>query len=145
MKMEKFLRRGVLTATLFTLVMFLPVNAYAVGENPGELGTPTISLVSTTTSTDTTRVRIIVRGGSDGCGAYNISLFVPSEGKTDRPVATARGDALRPGRSRTHFLTVNLRHNPASTHVIAGFVSWGPDAQVPIPEIRIRDADLHRR
>ncbi|NTV17367.1 MAG: hypothetical protein HGB09_07990 [Chlorobiaceae bacterium] len=146
MKKRRFLwLRHVTVAALFSFLLFQSADTCAVGENPGTVNPPTIRLTRTSPTTDVTRISVRVRGGTDGCGSYAISLYVPSEGRTDRPVATASGDALAAGRNRSHTFTVRLRHSPGATHVISGFVNWGPDAQMPIRELNISDFELHHR
>jgi len=146
MKRRRFLLlRRVTAAALFSFLLFPAAEIFAVGENPGTVGPPTIALTGTSATTDITRVIVRVGGGTDGCGSYTISLFVPGEERTDHPVATASGTALAAGRNRGHGLEVRLRHSPGAMHVISGFVNWGADAQIPIRELRISDFDLHRR
>jgi hypothetical protein len=140
------MRKAVLL--LFCFVLAFGAAAYAVGEKPGEVGAPSVSLAGsgwTVTGDprvrDTIKVTIRVSGGTTGCDMYTIVLFTGDD--REHPIAGDIAYGLRAGATRTHTLYVPVIHNPSATYRITGFVHFGTEAQVPIRDISISDASLH--
>ncbi|NTW57393.1 MAG: hypothetical protein HGB20_10210 [Chlorobiaceae bacterium] len=133
----RFLRlRRVLVAFLFFFALSFPPDVFALGENSGTVRSTTLRLLRTEGTTDILRATVIVESSADGCGPYNVSLFISRNGGESYSVGSDRGTAMGPGMNRAHSVTISQKHRPGTRYVLTGYVVWGPDAQIPIPETR---------
>jgi hypothetical protein len=144
-KQRIFLLKGFLFYSLFLCAVLFSGDAFAVGENPGSARTPILTRLSTEGNIDVLRVTVIVDSGTDGCGPYNVSIFMSRGGGESFSVGSDRGTAMAPGMNRAHSVTLRKKHWPGMRYLISGIVNWGPDAQVPIPELRFEDLPPVRR
>lgn len=146
MAKTRFLSRKWLPAALLlVLALLLARDTFAIGENPGTVRTPALRLLRTEGNIDVLRVTVIVDSGADGCGPYTVSLFMSRGGGESNSAGSDRGFAMAPGMNRAHSITIRKKRWPGMRYVISGFVNWGPDAQIPISELRFEDPPPVRR
>ncbi|NTU97666.1 MAG: hypothetical protein HGA62_07640 [Chlorobiaceae bacterium] len=131
--------RGLVASILFVCAMLFASDSFAVGENAGSVRSSSIRLLRTEGNVDIMRATVIVESGADGCGPYTVSLFMSRTGSESHSVGSDRGTAMAPGMNRAHSMTIRKKHWPGMRYLISGFVNWGPDAQIPIPEVRFED------
>ncbi len=132
---QRFLRmRRVLFAFLFFFAFSFPLDVFALGENSGTVRSTTIRLLRTEGTTDILRATVIVDSSADGCGPYAVSLFMSRNGGESYSVGSDRGTAMGRDMNRAHSVMIRQKHRPGTRYVLTGYVVWGPDAQIPVPE-----------
>lgn len=134
-----FILKRLPVSVVLILALIHAGDSFAIGENPGTARRPILTLLRTEGIVDVMRATVIVDSGSDGCGPYTVSLFMSRGGGESFSVGSDRGTAMAPGMNRAHSFTFRKKHWPGMRYVISGSVTWGPDAQIPVPELMFDD------